>query len=184
MQMIQKYQFDERIRSDPHRHIADFLEISSLFHYGENQEKSDNLRTFPFSLSGKAQIWLNELNEGILDTRGILLYKTTNEALRILEHKVLLKLDFSKEPYIKPYPKTIVSVNGSTNNSDHTILMEKPEALASIIDFEFFKIRGVLKEMRDGHKDNRGNYNADCYMKDDMPMCEHHQANYVQGYHK
>ncbi|GJW93246.1 hypothetical protein Tco_0172918 [Tanacetum coccineum] len=38
MQMIQDNQFDGRIRSDPHRYIADFLEIGSLFQYGENQE--------------------------------------------------------------------------------------------------------------------------------------------------
>nr|GFA25046.1 Gag-Pol polyprotein [Tanacetum cinerariifolium] len=34
MQMIRDSQFDGRIRSDPHRHIDDFLEISSLFQYG------------------------------------------------------------------------------------------------------------------------------------------------------
>ncbi|GJV57447.1 reverse transcriptase domain-containing protein [Tanacetum coccineum] len=64
MQMIQDNQFDGRIRSDPHRHIADFLEISSLFQYGENQEEAVMLRTFPFSLCEEAKIWLNELNEG------------------------------------------------------------------------------------------------------------------------
>ncbi|GJR03470.1 reverse transcriptase domain-containing protein [Tanacetum coccineum] len=48
---------------NPHRHIADFLEISSLFQYGENQEEAVMLRTFPFSLCEEAKIWLNELNE-------------------------------------------------------------------------------------------------------------------------
>ncbi|GKA96716.1 hypothetical protein Tco_0818811 [Tanacetum coccineum] len=48
MQMIQENQFDGRIRSDPHRHVADFLEISNLFQYGENQEEAIMLRTFPF----------------------------------------------------------------------------------------------------------------------------------------
>ncbi|GKC34965.1 hypothetical protein Tco_1047349 [Tanacetum coccineum] len=63
-------QFDERIRSDPHRYMANFLEISNLFQYGENQEEAVMLRTFPFSLSGEAKIWLNELNEGTI-TRGL-----------------------------------------------------------------------------------------------------------------
>ncbi|GJX79256.1 hypothetical protein Tco_0327405 [Tanacetum coccineum] len=35
--------------------------------------------------------------------------------------------------------------------------------------------------MRDGHKDNHA---LDYYMKDDTPMCEPHQASYVQGYHR
>ncbi|GJV16712.1 reverse transcriptase domain-containing protein [Tanacetum coccineum] len=64
--MIQDIQFDGRIRSDPHRHVVDFLEISNLFQYGENQEEVVNLRTFPFSLSGEAKTWLNELDEGTI----------------------------------------------------------------------------------------------------------------------
>nr|GEZ87453.1 reverse transcriptase domain-containing protein [Tanacetum cinerariifolium] len=66
MQMIQDNQFDGRIRSDPHRHIDDFLKISSLFQYGGNQEEAVILRTFPFLLSGESKTWLNELNEGTI----------------------------------------------------------------------------------------------------------------------
>nr|GEZ95817.1 reverse transcriptase domain-containing protein [Tanacetum cinerariifolium] len=40
MQMIRDSQFDGRIPSNPHRHIDDFLEISSLFQYGGNQKGS------------------------------------------------------------------------------------------------------------------------------------------------
>ncbi|GJX70488.1 reverse transcriptase domain-containing protein [Tanacetum coccineum] len=63
MQMIWDNQFDGRIRSDPHRHVADFLKITNLFQYGENQEEVVMLRTFPFSLCEEAKTWLNELNE-------------------------------------------------------------------------------------------------------------------------
>nr|GEU30092.1 reverse transcriptase domain-containing protein [Tanacetum cinerariifolium] len=66
MQMIWDNQFDGRIQSDPQRHISDFLEISSLFQYGENQEEAVMLRTFPFSLSKESKTWLNELNEGTI----------------------------------------------------------------------------------------------------------------------
>ncbi|GJR83522.1 reverse transcriptase domain-containing protein [Tanacetum coccineum] len=189
MQMIRNNQFDRRIRSNPHRHIANFLEISSLFQYGENQEEAVKLRTFPFSLSGEAKTWLNELDEGtitswnelreafisryfspakfrhllneihtfhqldnetlvdtwlrieemlrtcyihaltkgaiiskfyrglddpiqgILNAGGIFLYKTPNEAFKILEDKVLLKLDFSDDSQNSPKPKTIISVS-------------------------------------------------------------------------
>nr|GEW67344.1 reverse transcriptase domain-containing protein [Tanacetum cinerariifolium] len=60
MQMIQEKQFYRRIWSDPHQHFADFIEISNLFQYGENQEKAVMLRTFPISLSREAKTWLNE----------------------------------------------------------------------------------------------------------------------------
>nr|GEW92154.1 reverse transcriptase domain-containing protein [Tanacetum cinerariifolium] len=66
MQMIRDNQFDGRIRSDPHRHIDDFLEISSLFQYGGNQEAAVMLRTFPFLLSEESKTWLNEINEGTI----------------------------------------------------------------------------------------------------------------------
>ncbi|GJS83419.1 hypothetical protein Tco_0749960 [Tanacetum coccineum] len=62
MQMIRDNQFDGRIRSDPHRHVANFLEINNLFQYGENQEEAVMLRIFPFSLSGEAKTWMNELD--------------------------------------------------------------------------------------------------------------------------
>ncbi|GKE05980.1 reverse transcriptase domain-containing protein [Tanacetum coccineum] len=256
MQMIRDNQFDGRIRSDPHRHVADFLEISNLFQYGENQEEAVMLRTFPFSLSGEAKTWLNELNEGtitswnelreafisryfspakfkrllneihsfhqfnhktfvdawlrlkemlrtcyghgltkgtiiqifyhgldnptqgILDARGIFLYKTVNEAFKILEDKVLLKLDFSNDSQKDPKPKTIVFAGGSNVDSDHEILMENFEALATKIDSKFLIIRKELKDMQDGHRDNQA---SQIYMKDDTPICEPHETKYVQG---
>nr|GEU85033.1 hypothetical protein [Tanacetum cinerariifolium] len=111
--MIRDNQFDGRIRSNPYRHIADFIEISNLFQYGENQEEAVMLRTFPFSLSGEAKSWVNELDEGtitshgqtkgtiieifyhgldvptqgILDAEGIFLYNIPNEAFKILDDK-------------------------------------------------------------------------------------------------
>ncbi|GJZ02993.1 reverse transcriptase domain-containing protein [Tanacetum coccineum] len=232
MQMIRDNQFDGRIRFDPHRHGADFLEISNLFQYGENQEEAVMLRKFPFSLSEEAKTWLNELNEGtitswnelreafisrcfspakfrrllneihsfyqldnetlvdawlrlketlhtcyghgltkgmiiqifyhglddptqgIIDTGRIFLYNTPNEAFKILEDKVLLKLDFSKDSQNNPKPKTVVSSGGRNIIPDHELLTDKFEALATKIDSEFLKIREELKETRDNHRDN------------------------------
>nr|GFB68665.1 reverse transcriptase domain-containing protein [Tanacetum cinerariifolium] len=64
--MIRDNHFDGRIWSNPCRHIANFLEISNLFIYGENQEEAVMLRTFPFSLSEEAKTWLNEQDEGTI----------------------------------------------------------------------------------------------------------------------
>ncbi|GJZ68827.1 reverse transcriptase domain-containing protein [Tanacetum coccineum] len=211
---------------------VNFLEISNLFQYGENQEKAVILRTFPFSLSVEAKIWLNELNEGtitswnelreafisryfsftkfkrplneihsfhqldnetlveawlrmkemlrtcyghgltkrtiiqifyhglddptqeILDAGGIFLYNTPNEAFKIVDDKVLFKLNFSGDSQNSPKLKTVVSAGGSNIDFDQAILMEKFETLATKFDFEFLIIRKKLKEMRDGRKDN------------------------------
>ncbi|GKA08653.1 reverse transcriptase domain-containing protein [Tanacetum coccineum] len=195
MQMIRDNQFDGQIWSDPHRHVADFLEISNLFQYGENQEEAVILRTFPFSLSGESKTWLNELDErtitswnerreyfisryfslakfkrllndihsfhqldgptqGILNTGGIFLYNTPNEAFKILEDKVLFQLEFSGESQNSPKPKTVVSADGNSINPDLAKLVDKFKALATKIDSEFLIIRKELKEIQDGRRDN------------------------------
>ncbi|GJR10055.1 hypothetical protein Tco_0792707 [Tanacetum coccineum] len=152
MQMIWDNQFDGRIRSDPHRHVANFLEISSLFQYVENQDEAVMLRTFPFPLSGESKTCFHQLahetlvdawlrikemlctcyghgltkgtivhifyhgldgpTQGILDTGGIFLYNTLNEAFKFLQDKKL-------------------------------------EDLTTKIDLEFLIIRKELKEMQD-----------------------------------
>ncbi|GJY10874.1 hypothetical protein Tco_0379059 [Tanacetum coccineum] len=60
------------------------------------------------------------------------------------------------------------------------MLMEKFEDLVTKIDSEFLIIRKELKEMQDGRRDNHA---LDDYLKNDTPMCEPNEANYVQRYH-
>ncbi|GKC63555.1 hypothetical protein Tco_1096153 [Tanacetum coccineum] len=123
---------------------------------------------------------LDNPNQGILDTRGIFLYNTPNKAFKILEDKFLLKFNFSDDSQNSLKPKTIVAASGSNINSDHAILMEKFKALATKINSEFLIIKKELKEMRDGRRDNQA---SQIYLKDDTPMCDPMEANYVQGYH-
>ncbi|GJY59073.1 reverse transcriptase domain-containing protein [Tanacetum coccineum] len=178
MQMIRDNQFDGQIRSDSYRHVADFLEISNLFQCGENQEEVVMLRTFPFSLSGESKTWLNELNEGTITSWNEMREAFISRYFSPAKFKFLLKLDFSREFQI--IPKTVVSAGGSNIDSYHAMLMEKFEDLITKIDSEFLIIRKELKEMRD---DRRENYASQIYMKDDTPICEPHEANYVQRYH-
>ncbi|GJW74006.1 hypothetical protein Tco_0133376 [Tanacetum coccineum] len=122
---------------------------------------------------------LDDPTQGILDVGGIFLHNTPNEPFKILEDKVLLKLDFLDDSQ-NLKPKIIESAGGSNINSDHAILMDKFEALTRKINSEFLIIRKELKEMRDGRKDNQA---SQIYMRDDTPMCDPMEANYVQRYH-
>ncbi|GKB65690.1 hypothetical protein Tco_0921876 [Tanacetum coccineum] len=119
--------------------------------------------------------------QGILDAGGIFLYNTLNEAFKILDDKVLFKLDFSDDSQNNPKLKSIVSTGGSDITFDQAILMEKLKALATIINFEFLIIRKVLKEMLDSRRDNHA---SQIYMSDDTPICGPQEANYIQGYPK
>nr|GEV04760.1 reverse transcriptase domain-containing protein [Tanacetum cinerariifolium] len=123
---------------------------------------------------------LDDQTQGILNTGGIFFNKTPNKAFKILEDKVLLKLDFSDDSQ-NPKPNIVVFADGRNIDSYQAILMEKFKALATKIDSVFLIIRKELKEMRDGRRDN---YALQIYMSDDTPMCEPHEASYVQRYHE
>ncbi|GJS55718.1 hypothetical protein Tco_0629080 [Tanacetum coccineum] len=127
--------------------------------YGHSQTKGAIIQIFYHGLDDPTQ--------GFLDARGIFFYKTLNEAFKIYEDKVLLKLDFSSDSKNSPQLKTIVSTGGSNINVSHEILTEKLEALARKINSKFLLIGKELKEMRDGRRDN---HDSQIYMSDDMTI--------------
>ncbi|GKD67822.1 hypothetical protein Tco_1321912 [Tanacetum coccineum] len=101
---------------------------------------------------------LDDPTQEILDAGGIFLYNTPNEAFKILEDKVILKLDFSDDSQNNPESKIIVFAGGSNLNSDYAILMEKFEALTIKFDSEFLKIRKELKEIEYQDQNSRDSY--------------------------
>ena len=118
---------------------------------------------------------LDEASQGILDAGGIFLYKTPNQAYQLLEDRVLLKLDWSKDAKIKPLRKTVAFVE----SFDTSKLMEKMETLVSKIDSQYKDLRGEMKEMRDGCNNCGGNHpSSEC---DDQPMDQpkEGEANYI-----
>ncbi|GJX60083.1 reverse transcriptase domain-containing protein, partial [Tanacetum coccineum] len=149
-------------------HLKEMLRIC----YGHDLTNGTIVHIFYHGLDGPTQ--------GIIDAGGIFLYNTPNEAFKIHEDKVLFQLDFSGGSQNSPKPKTVVSTGGNNINPDLAILVDEFEDLATKIDSEFLIIRKELKEMQDGRRDNHA---LDDYMEDDMPMCEPHEANYVQRYH-
>nr|GEV88410.1 hypothetical protein [Tanacetum cinerariifolium] len=62
--LVKGNQFDARIKTDPHKHIYEFLRICDMFKYGDTKNEAVRLMMFPLSLSGEAKTWLDELNEG------------------------------------------------------------------------------------------------------------------------
>ncbi|GKD70461.1 hypothetical protein Tco_1324551 [Tanacetum coccineum] len=180
--MIKDRQFDGRSRADPYKHIAEFVEICGMFRYGNTNADAIKLKLFPSSLAGEAKIWFNELSpdeptQAILDAGGIFLYKTQNEAHQLLEDRVLLKLDWSKENKTKPLRKTVAFAEREENSP----LLEKMEALTTRIDSQFKEIREDMKEIRDGCNKCGGPHpSPDC---DDKPMGgpKEEEANYASG---
>nr|GEY51547.1 hypothetical protein [Tanacetum cinerariifolium] len=61
-------QFDGRTKTDPHRHIHEFLRFCDMFKYRDTKNEVVRLMMFPLSLTGEAKTWLDELNEGTIET--------------------------------------------------------------------------------------------------------------------
>ncbi|GJW76751.1 hypothetical protein Tco_0138433 [Tanacetum coccineum] len=149
LSMIKDRQFDGRARADPHKHIAEFVKICGFTQYPYESlvEAWLRIKDLLHSCHGNGlargniiQIFYHRLEEAtpvILDVGGIFLYKTPNEAYQLLEDRVLLKLDWSKDIIAKPLRKNVAFVEGSDNSK----LMEKMEVLITKIDLQFKDIK-------------------------------------------
>ncbi|GJU82719.1 hypothetical protein Tco_1285084 [Tanacetum coccineum] len=67
--LVKGNQFDGRTKTDPHKHIHEFLRICDMLKYRDTKNEVVLLMMFPLSLTGEAKTWLDELNEGTIETR-------------------------------------------------------------------------------------------------------------------
>ncbi|GJU40531.1 hypothetical protein Tco_1193488 [Tanacetum coccineum] len=205
LSMIKDRQFDGRSRADLHKYIAEFVKICGMFRYGTTNSDAIKLKLSPSYFPGVPkyvqrtkprcycylgtnetsfrtiiQIFyhgLDEATQAILDAKGIFIYKTLNKAHQLLEDRVLLKLDWSKDMKAKPIRKTVAFAESSNDSK----LMQKMEAVTTKIDSQFKDIKGEMKEMRDGCNSCGGPHpSLDC---DDQPIGgpKDEEANYAYG---
>ncbi|GJU07806.1 reverse transcriptase domain-containing protein [Tanacetum coccineum] len=66
--LVKGNQFDGRTKTDPHKHIHEFLRICDMFKYKDTKNEVVRLMMFPLSLTGEEKTWLDELNEGTIET--------------------------------------------------------------------------------------------------------------------
>ncbi|GJT36991.1 hypothetical protein Tco_0936856 [Tanacetum coccineum] len=144
--LLKGNQFDGRTKTDPHKHIHEFLRICDMFKYKDTENEVVHLMMFPLSLIGEAKTWLDELNEGTIKIEitqevlnaaagGIFLYKTKNQAYQLLEDKVLLKLDWAKNQKTKSsLKKTIAFTDKGNSNSDTDKIMAWMDAMTIKMD--------------------------------------------------
>ncbi|GJT62313.1 reverse transcriptase domain-containing protein [Tanacetum coccineum] len=66
--LVKGNQFDGRTKTDPHKHIHEFLGICDMFKYRDTEDEVVRLMMFPLSPTGEAKTWMDELNEGTMET--------------------------------------------------------------------------------------------------------------------
>ncbi|GKA40145.1 hypothetical protein Tco_0732738 [Tanacetum coccineum] len=122
---------------------------------------------------------LDEPTQGILDVTagGIFLYKSPNQAFQFLEDKVLFEHDWPIKSKNEHHQKSVSFADGSDSNTDNSRFMEKLKAMDSQIislNEELQDIRNKYNELREGNASKN-------HLNDDTPMCERHEANYIQS---
>nr|GEV50310.1 reverse transcriptase domain-containing protein [Tanacetum cinerariifolium] len=64
--LVKGNQFDGRTKTDPYKHIHEFLRICDMFRYRDTKNEAVRLMMFSLSLTGEAKTWLDELSEGTI----------------------------------------------------------------------------------------------------------------------
>ncbi|GJR47085.1 hypothetical protein Tco_1315188 [Tanacetum coccineum] len=113
--LVKGNQFDGRIKTDPQKHIHEFLEICDIFKYRDTKNETVRQMMFPLSLTDESKTWLDELNEGTIDT---LVDKQSGKPSGSLPSNTQQNLkDSSSKPYQKPQARN-EHVNAVFTRSD------------------------------------------------------------------
>ncbi|GKB73719.1 hypothetical protein Tco_0935131 [Tanacetum coccineum] len=180
--LVKGNQFDDKTKTDPHKHIHEFLGICDMFKYKDTENEVVRLMMFPLSLTGEAKPWLDELNEGTIKTEitqevlnaapgGIFLYKTPNQAYQLLEDKVLLKLNWAKNQKTKSSLKKIIAfADEGSSNSNTNKIMARMDAMTLKMDAQYKELQSNAKKTK-----------PDLY-EDDIPMSREEEAKFMQTF--
>ncbi|GKB63745.1 reverse transcriptase domain-containing protein [Tanacetum coccineum] len=147
----------------------------------EQMRKAFINKLFPPSLFNRLLLEIrnfstHEPTQGILDVTdgGIFLYKSPNQAFQFLEDKVLFEHDWPIKSKNEHHQKSVSFANGSDSNTDNSRFIEKLKAM----DSQFISLKEELQDIGNKYNELREENASTNHMS--APMCEHHEANYIQ----
>ncbi|GKB46330.1 reverse transcriptase domain-containing protein [Tanacetum coccineum] len=122
---------------------------------------------------------LDEPTQGILDvtTGGIFLYKSLNQDFQFLEDKVFFEHDWPIKSTNEHHQKSVSFADGNDSNTDNSRFMEKLKAM----DSQIISLNKDLQDIRNKYNELREGNASENHLNDDMPMCERHEANFIQS---
>nr|GEX07198.1 hypothetical protein [Tanacetum cinerariifolium] len=194
LNMIRENKFDGYLRADPHDHIREFLAICDMFEYGKTESEAVKLLIFSFSLSDKAKTWFNELNEETITsldawlrlksilrkchghglTKGAIIeifYRGLDEPTQGILDGIVRGIFFYKSP------------NQAFQFLEDKGLFEHDWPIKSqmAMDSQIISLNEELQDIRNEYNDLREENSSKNHLHDDMPMCEHDEANYIRS---
>nr|GEY53488.1 reverse transcriptase domain-containing protein [Tanacetum cinerariifolium] len=128
--------------------------------HGHNLSKGNIIKIF---YHGLKEITQEVLNSAV---GGIFLYKTPNQAYQLLEHKVLLKLDWAKNQKTKSsLKKTVAFAAEGNRNFDTDKIVARMDAMTMKMDaqYKYFQFRSKQSNLDD----------------DDIPMSREEEAKFM-----
>ncbi|GJR04355.1 hypothetical protein Tco_0527339 [Tanacetum coccineum] len=181
--LVKGIQFDGRTKTNPHKHIHEFLGICDMFKYRHTENEAVRLMMFPLSLTGEAKTCsfdqlLGEIrafsqheNESLTDAW--LRMKECSEIAMLLEDKVLLKLDWAKNKKTKSsLKKTVAFADEGNSNSDTDKIMARMDAITIKMDARYKELQSHAKQPTPDLDD------------DEIPMSREEEAKFMQTFHK
>ncbi|GJX39778.1 hypothetical protein Tco_0253081 [Tanacetum coccineum] len=188
-------QFDGRIKTDPHKHIHEFLRIRDMFKYRDTKIKVVRLMMFPLSLTREAKTWLDELNEGTIEMWDELQANFISQFF-----PQLFSINSSEKS--KPFPnmknkfltdawlpqEVLNATSGGiflykTPNQAYQLLEDKVAVVLKLkkmarMDAMTMKMDAQYKEFQSRSKQLNLDHNDD-----DIPMSREEEAKFMQSFH-
>nr|GEU65959.1 reverse transcriptase domain-containing protein [Tanacetum cinerariifolium] len=173
--LVKGNQFDGRTKTDPHKHIHEFLGICNMFKYKDTKNEAVRLMMFPPSLTREAKTWLDELIEGTIETwdelRTAFISRFFPPALfdRLLGEILILKLNWAKNQKTKTsLKKTVAFADEGSTSFDTDKIIARMDAMTIKIDAQY-------KELQSRAKTPDLN-------EDDMPMFREEEAKFMKTF--
>ncbi|GKA24357.1 reverse transcriptase domain-containing protein [Tanacetum coccineum] len=183
--LVKGNQFDARIKTDPHKHIHEFLRICDMFNYKDIENEAVRLMMFSLSLTSEAKTWLDKLNEGTIKTwdeiRTAFISRFFPTALfdRLLgeirafsqhENETLTEAWLCMKEMLRNCHGHNLSKGSSNYDTDK--IMARMDVMTMKMDAQY-------KEMQ-----SRSNHSIHEYNEDDKPMSPEAEAKFMQTFRR
>ncbi|GJR61881.1 reverse transcriptase domain-containing protein [Tanacetum coccineum] len=167
--LVKGNQFDGRTKTDPQKHIHEFLGICDMFKYRDTENDAIRLMKFPLSLTREAKTWLDELNEGTIKTWDEL---RTTFISRFFPPSLFDRLHGEIRAFSQHENESLTDVWLRSNNSDTDKIMARMDAMTLKMDAQYKELQTYAKKT----KPNLG--------EDDIPMSREEEAKFMQTFRK
>ncbi|GKD40526.1 reverse transcriptase domain-containing protein [Tanacetum coccineum] len=191
--LVKGNQFDGRTKTDPHKHI-----------YRDTENEAVRLMMFPLSLTGEAKTWLDELNEGTIETwdelqtafisRNIIkifyhgLSKMTQEVLNAATSGIFL-YKITNQAYQLLEDKVLLKLDWAKIQKTKTSLKKtvafadegssnsNTDKIMARMDAMTLKMDAQYKELQNHAKKTKPD-------EDDIPISQEEEAKFMQTFRK